>query len=115
MALELHLAANTHAELCDKALATLGITANDAEGKPIRFAPVTPQQTVNMAQAWTLGPNGETLFLGNRFDTELAERYKFIGHTVYMFGKDGIWRRAAEKTWVKLQNATTEPLSEADR
>lgn len=115
MALELHLSANSHAELCDKALFALGITALDAEGKPVRFAPPTAQETVNLAQAWALGPNGETLFLGRRFDTELAERYKFIGRTVYMLGKDGVWRRAAEKTWVKLQQSATEPQSEADR
>lgn len=115
MPVELHLSANSHAELCDKALFALGITALDAEGKPVRFAPATAQETVSLAQAWTLGPNGETLFLGRRFDTELAERYKIIGRTVYMLGKDGSWRRAAEKTWVKLQNPATEPQSEADR
>lgn len=102
MPLELHLSANSHAELCDKALFALGITALDAEGKPVRFAPPSAQETVSLAQAWTLGPNGETLFLGQRFDTELAQKYKIIGREVYMLGVDNIWRRAAAKTWVKL-------------
>lgn len=115
MPLELHLSANSHAELCDKALFTLGITALDSEGKPVRFAPPSAQETVSLAQAWTLGPNGETLFLGRRFDTELAERYNIIGRTVYMLGKDGNWRRAGDKSWVKLQNTGAEPQSEADR
>lgn len=115
MALELHLSANSHAELCDKALFALGITTLDADGKPVRFAPPSAQETVTLAQAWTLGPNGETLFLGGRFDTELAERYKVIGRTVYMLGKDGAWRRAGEKNWIKLQNPAVEPESEADR
>lgn len=115
MPVELHLSANTHAELCDKAMAALGIAVHDDKGNRMYFAPPTPQQTVSLAQAWTLGPNGETLFLGNRFDTELAERYKVIGRTVYMLGKDAIWRRAADKTWVKLQNPSAEPQTEADR
>lgn len=109
MPVELHLQANTHAELCDKALFALGIQALDADGKPARFAPATPQESINLAQAWTLGPNGETLFLGQRFDTELAEKYKVIGRNVYMLGKDGQWRRAAAKTWVKL-DPNVEPV-----
>lgn len=102
MPIELHLQANTHAELCDKALYHLGITPLDSEGRPTRFAPPSPQETVSLAQAWTLGPNGETMFLGQRFDTELAEKFKIIGREVFMLGKDGLWRRAAAKTWVKL-------------
>lgn len=97
------------ARALDLKLETDGLTVYE----PGQFKIV--QDSVTEAQRWSLGPNGETMRDGERFDTELASKFKTIGKTTYMLGTDGKWRRAADKTWVLLAKPDTEPMSEADR